>query len=58
MNKILKEYKCVDKWQAEADYYHADWRMIESESRNKAKSKYSKLTGSKYIDVICYVNKK
>lgn len=50
----IRQFKCVDRWQAEADYYHADWRMIEAETRNKAKVKYSRLAHTNYIDVLCY----
>ena len=41
----------------EADYYHAYWMVIESETRNKAKYKYSKIAETYYKDVICTVVK-
>ena len=50
----IRQFKCVDRWQAESDYYHADWRMIEAETRNKAKAIYSRLAKTNYIDVLCY----
>ena len=50
----IRQFKCVDRWQAESDYYHADWRMIEAKTRNEAKVKYSRLAHTNYIDVLCY----
>lgn len=48
--KMNKDYICVDRGQMEADYFHANWMKITAPSRNAAKSIYSKLAGTKYID--------
>lgn len=53
----IKKFKCVDKGQMEADYYHADWMFIKAETRNKAKYKYSKIAETEYKDAICTVVK-
>lgn len=50
----IRKFKCVDKQQAESDYYHADWRIVEAKTRNEAKVKYSRLAKTEYINVLCY----
>lgn len=54
----IKEFVCVDKFQEEADYFHANWMVIQAESRNKARVKYCKLAGTKYIDCHATIRKK
>jgi len=54
----IKAYFCVDRYQMETNYYHANWMRIKATSRNKAKYEYSKRTKTKYIDCVaklaCY----
>lgn len=45
-----KDYICVDRGQMEADYFHANWMKITAPNRNTAKSIYSRLAGTRYID--------
>lgn len=57
MENNVRKFICVDKWQADADYYHANWMIIEAKTRNIAKAKYCKLAETKYIDVLCKITK-
>ena len=53
----MKEFECVCKEQYNADCYHADYRVIKAENRNKAKKIYSKQTGVDYKNVLCKTKK-
>ena len=54
----MKRFECVDKGQYEIDSRHADFRTIEAENANIAKSKYCKLSpDTKYVHVLCKTEK-
>jgi len=53
----MRIYLCVSKLQKEWNYFHANWQLIEAESRGQAKSRYVHIDGhTRFTDVLCELN--